>query len=227
MTERKLSTKKATYDELKRKLLNTQIKLKKYQRLYQNSEERYTKFANLHKKCISEEKYISVLSKMFTPGQIKLIMNPSSVKIKWCEEDFSAAMSARSYGTAAYEYWRCTRGIPMPAPSTLRKRAALINFEPGVLSSVLKHMELKRENMVLRETLCVASFDEIYTSPQIDIEKKREQVVNILKSHSYDTVVSSYIFFFRLVLTKPPRCQSCGDYLAAGSKLYIIITTQQ
>lgn len=144
-----------------------------------NSEHKVSELEKALKKSMPKYEIEKNLSRIFTPGQIKMVLNPKLTKITWSEEDISAAMTARSYGNASYEYWRCTRNVPMPAPSTLRKRSSALNFEPGVLKSVFNHMKMKSSEMELRETLCTLAFDEIHISRQVDIDKKTEQVVRI------------------------------------------------
>jgi hypothetical protein len=98
-------------------------------------------------------------------------------------EDISAAMSARSYGARAYHYWRTKRNMPLPGMSTLRKWAGSFCFEPGVLKPVMDHMKLKSSQLPSIEKLAVLSFDEIHISQQIDIDKKKEQVVSFFYVH--------------------------------------------
>lgn len=111
---------------------------------------------------ISKRDVENWLSRIFTPGQIRAVMNPDKQKSMWAKEDITAAMSAASYGLASYEYWRQIRHIPMPTPSTLRKWAEKIVFQPGILKSVLKHMGYKGQKMSEISRLTVISFEEIY-----------------------------------------------------------------
>jgi hypothetical protein len=52
------------------------------------------------------------LSAVFTPGQIKRLLDPSKKRIVSNPEDISAAMSAYSYAAKAYHYWRTKRNMP-------------------------------------------------------------------------------------------------------------------
>jgi hypothetical protein len=113
------------------------------------------------------------LSAVFTPGQIKRLLDPSKKRIVWNPEDISAAMSAGSYGARAYHYWRTKRNMPLPGMSTLRKWAGSFCFEPGVLKPVMDHMKLKSSQLPSIEKLAVLSFDEIHISQQIEIDKKK------------------------------------------------------
>ena len=81
-------------------------------------------------------------------------MNPALQQVNWSDEDYSAAMSARCYCSASYEYWRSVRKIPMPALSNIRRKAATVNLEHGTLTSVFNHMKLKASAMEFRDRLC-------------------------------------------------------------------------
>lgn len=175
-----MAVKQKELEEMTERCQKEKAEKMEFKNAWERSEEMVAKMEEDRKQCNKATVPIQELSRMFSPGQIRMIKDPTLKKVHWSEEDYATAMSARSYGHAAYEYWRCTRNIPMPAPSTLRKKAATINFEPGVLLSVFNHMRLKSTTMGPRERLCVASFDEVYNSQQIDIDKKHELVVNFL-----------------------------------------------
>lgn len=88
-----------------------------------------------------------LLGKMFSPGQIHLILNPSLQKRKWFSEDIAHAMSFRCVSPKGYRYMREVMQIPLPGLSTLRKWVSTINLEPGVLCSVLYCMNAKRKTI--------------------------------------------------------------------------------
>lgn len=67
--------------------------------------------------------------------------------------------------------------FPLPALSTLRKRAAKVVIQEGLLHSVMKLMETKGKTMKEHERLCVLCFDEIYCSQNIEIDRKLEKKV--------------------------------------------------
>lgn len=123
------------------------------------------------------------LGKVFTPGQVKMLLNPSQKRVKWTTEDMTAAMAAHNHGNRSYEYWRLIRHLPHPAPSTIRKWAGGVNFEPGLLSPILKHMKIISKSMEEVHCLSITAFDDVYLSNQIDVDKRYEQVVSMCFAH--------------------------------------------
>lgn len=82
-----------------------------------------------------------VLGKLFSPGQIKKLMNPEKT-IRWSPTDIASAISLRSVSPKAYRYLRSLQ-YPLPALSTLRKWASTIEIIPGILKSVISLMKKK------------------------------------------------------------------------------------
>jgi hypothetical protein len=69
----------------------------------------------------------TILGRVFTPGQMKKLMNPEKKSIKWCPEDISSAISFRSVTPKGYRYLR-TNNHPLPGLSTLRTWAATFDI---------------------------------------------------------------------------------------------------
>ncbi|XP_024879022.1 uncharacterized protein LOC112459234 [Temnothorax curvispinosus] len=57
-------------------------------------------------KELMEQKMTELLGKMFSPGQIRMILNPSLRKIKWSSEDIARAISLRCVSPKAYRYMK-------------------------------------------------------------------------------------------------------------------------
>ncbi|XP_018403463.1 PREDICTED: uncharacterized protein LOC108780305 [Cyphomyrmex costatus] len=71
-----------------------------------------------------EAKMYDVLKIVFSPGQIKMLLNPSERKrIVWSSENIASAMELRCVSSKAYRYLRNVQKIPLPSLSTLRKCA--------------------------------------------------------------------------------------------------------
>ena len=66
--------------------------------------------------------------------------------------------------------------------STLRKYAANLQLDQGVLEEVMRVMKLKSKNKTKREKICILFFDEIHLSAEIEIDKKTEQKVGPAKT---------------------------------------------
>jgi len=119
-----------------------------------------------------------LLGKMFSPGQIRLILNPFLHKMKWSSKDIAHAISLRSVSPKAYRYMKNVLQIPLPGLSTLRRWASTNDVEPGVLFSVL-HC---KKSMPDIERLVVLTFDKIYVNNKIAIDRKLEKVIGLHKT---------------------------------------------
>lgn len=113
---------------------------------------------------------------VFTKGQIKLLLHPNQKRVVWSVEDISSAIALRSVTPKGYRYLR-KKGVPLPSLSTLRKWAAKIQVHPGVLTDVVKMMKTKGKDQPVHQKLCILSFDEIYISQHIEIERKEERPI--------------------------------------------------
>ncbi|XP_071574859.1 uncharacterized protein [Temnothorax nylanderi] len=124
-----------------------------------------------------ETKMYDVLKKVFTPGQIRMLLNPSQKYVNWSSEDIASAMSLRCVSPKAYRYLKNVMKIPLPSLQTLRRWATDINVEPGVLNAILDCMRFKSKSMPDFETLVILTFDEVYLSNKVAIDRKKQQVV--------------------------------------------------
>lgn len=113
---------------------------------------------------VMKKKLQDMLSPFFTPGQIKMIMNPKQKMTRWSSVDISAAISLKSVSPKAYRYLRKTKKIPLPALSTLRKWVANFNIDEGILKDVLQIMKCKGQNMTDMEKVTMICFGEIHLS---------------------------------------------------------------
>jgi len=93
------------------------------------------------------------LSSVFTPGQIKMLLNLSQKKTHWSSEDIAAAMSLRSVSPKAYVYLRKARNIPLSGMSTLRRWAAAFDLTEGILKNVVDIMKYKGQFMTETEKM--------------------------------------------------------------------------
>lgn len=124
----------------------------------------------------TKEKVYEILRPVFTIGQIKKLLNPNKKAIKWNSDDIATAIALRSVTPKGYRYLR-KKNYPLPALSTLRKKAAEIMIEPGVLEEVLSVMKSKEKDLSSQEKICVLAFDELYISQDIEIDRKKEKTV--------------------------------------------------
>lgn len=147
------------------------IQLKEKIKLLENqNSELQKKFQEIEQ---TVENYEEILSKVFTRGQIKKLKNSGSNKrVYWSAEDIASAISLRSVSPKAYRYLKANN-FPLPAMSTLRKWVRNIDVSRGCLTSVISVMKKKAADFSNVDRLCVLTFDEIYVSNKIDIDKKK------------------------------------------------------
>lgn len=145
----------------------------------QKYKELFNKNQNLEKdlkKAKSEIPDLTVLHKIFTPGQIKLLFNPSKKRIRWASDDIASSISLRSISPKLYRFLR-EQGFPLPGLSTLRDWAKCLNLEQGTLASVMELMKVKAREMPELNRLAVLAFDKIYISNNVSIDPAIQQIV--------------------------------------------------
>lgn len=122
------------------------------------------------------ERAVNALHKVFTPGQIKKLMSPNDIRIKWSLEDITSAITLRSLNAKTYRYLRNVKKMPLPCVTTLQNWCVTFNVPPGILKHVLKIMERKGHELTTTEKLTVLTFDEVYVSNKLDLERKEQKV---------------------------------------------------
>lgn len=132
-----------------------------------------------------EVKVQNILLKVFSPGQVKTLLNPNK-RIKWSSEDIACAISLRSVSAKAYRYLRNKLKYPLPALSTLRRWVSKLVCSPGILNQVLLIMKNNGKALNDFEKLTCLSFDEMSLSKRLCFERKDEHVFG---PHSHAQVV--------------------------------------
>ena len=106
-----------------------------------------------------------ILSKCFTPGQIKCLMGGKS-SVRWTSDDIANALTLRALSPKAYAYLR-RKKIPLPCRSTLQKWIRSFRCRPGILEEVLSLLKAKAATFDSMEKLAVLSFDEMHLDGRI------------------------------------------------------------
>lgn len=75
--------------------------------------------------------------------------------------------------------------IPLSAMSTLRNWARKFNVMPGILNDVLAIMKNKAGNLTELERFTVLTFDEVYISNYVAINRKDEEVSGLYKTYQF------------------------------------------
>nr|XP_012218088.1 PREDICTED: uncharacterized protein LOC105669613 [Linepithema humile] len=154
------------------------------------------KITNIHERhsAIDKQKEAkkiaaNALHKVFTPGQIKMLLSSNVTRIKWSSKDIMSAIALlRSLSSKAYRYLRNVKKMPMPCTSTLNNWCGVFNVAPGILKDVLKIMVDKGRNLSTVEKLTVLTFDELIMGGGYDhptpVELRQRLKWYILGKHS-------------------------------------------
>ena len=86
----------------------------------------------------------------------------------------------------AYIYVRDTLKYPLPGISTLQRWASNISLRGGLLTDVIKIMELSGIDKTDRDRVTVLSFDETKVSYEYEYDQKEDEVIG---PHNYMQVV--------------------------------------
>jgi len=124
------------------------------------------------------------LRMVFTSGQIKRIMSPNSSRT-WSAEDISSSIALRSVSSRAYNYLRTVKNVPLPCVQTLRNWSAYFNVKPGILKNVIQIMQSKGRDLSMVDKLTVLSFDEIYISNKVDLERREQKIYGPHKTSQF------------------------------------------
>ena len=161
-----------------------------------------------------------LLKKIFTPGQIRLLLNPGLSKTKWSNEDIANAISLRCASPKGYRYMKNVMKIPLPGMSTLRRWTNRVRVEPGILSSVINVMIAKKKCMPDVQKLVVLSFDEMYLSYKISIEREKEQVIGPHKTCQCVMVRSLFSSWKQLIYYQYDKAMDVSTFFEIISKLH-------
>ncbi|XP_044007627.1 uncharacterized protein LOC122852096 isoform X2 [Aphidius gifuensis] len=127
-----ISKRKIQADEYRKEIDILKQKLKKLEtvntKLLQSLAVNETK---LEKKDKLLQKYMKALTSVFTPTQIKILMNPGQTKSHWKAEDIASAISLQAVSPQCYRYLRMKMNFPLPSITTLKKWASKVDLNPG------------------------------------------------------------------------------------------------
>lgn len=109
---------------------------------------------------------------LFSPGQQKLLKNGK--RITWSDEDISMAASLHAAGSKAYKLLQ-KRGFPLPSRRTLRRKASMIDVQPGFITPVLPILEDAGTDPLRK--YCTISFDDMKIREQYEFDISRGRVL--------------------------------------------------
>ena len=132
-----------------------------------------------------ETTIMEAFSDFLTPNQID-ILTKKKTKARWTNDEISRAFTLRYFSVRVYIYVRDTLKYPLPGISTLQRWASNISLRGGLLTDVIKIMELSGIDKTDRDRVTVLSFDETKVSYEYEYDQKEDEVIG---PHNYMQVV--------------------------------------
>lgn len=155
--------------------LNQQVE--QLQKSMQQTSETIVQMKADNKKKIENIIPVDALRKIFTTGQIKMLMSQNKqTRVTWSADDITSAIALKSISPRAYKYLRNIRNMLLPCITTLHNWCAGFTIPTGILKDVLQIMKEKGKDLCTQEKVTVLSFDEIYISNKIDLERKEQKI---------------------------------------------------
>ncbi|XP_035206866.1 uncharacterized protein LOC118181783 [Stegodyphus dumicola] len=116
------------------------------------------------------------LQTIFTENQIKILTGKQKY-VHWTNDEISNAFTLRYLSRKAYIFVRNKLQYPLPGVSSLRRWARTIEMRHGLLSSILRIMEVAGENLDNFQRLTVLSFDEIKVEKTLEYDAINDEIV--------------------------------------------------
>lgn len=164
---------------------------------YQSEEKRQLKKIKFFKKQVAyyrkrsktvgntKKQVHDILSKILTKNQIAIILNKKK-KVKWTADEIGTAFTLRYFSKKSYVYLRSKLNYPLPGLSTLRRWAKHIDLRHGVLTDVLKFMELEGQTMQPRDKCVILQYDEIKVKATYEYDTVADEIIG---PHNYMQVI--------------------------------------
>lgn len=137
-------------------------------------------------KCANKKALCDIkkeLWKYFTEAQIDAMLTDRNIGT-YNDHDISEALLLHSFSSKAYRCLREKKNVPLPSVSTLNRRVAKLDLEPGLLLSVLQLLNQKAETMSEFDRLCVLSFDETSLASDWSYDKASDTLYMVLNKNS-------------------------------------------
>lgn len=101
-----------------------------------------------------------ILKMVLTENQVRLLLKKKKL-VRWTSEEIAVAFTIRYYSKKCYLYIKNKLHYPLPGLSSLRRWAAKININQGLLRDVLSLLKLAGEDKTEFERTVVLQFDEV------------------------------------------------------------------
>ena len=98
---------------------------------------------------------------------------------EWSEEDLSKALHVMSVSKPAYNLFRQYFKLPLPHPSTLKKKYSFVHFSPGFIDITFEYLNdlQNRADWNPDDALVMICHDEMGTSNVASLDTKSEQCI--------------------------------------------------
>ena len=113
------------------------------------------------KKLSKELEELKSSLSIFNDDQWKALSSKSMRGYYWSDETVTKALQLRfACGSSGYDML-ISQGFPLPNNRTLQRRMQNIDFQPGILTGIMKLLKLKVEKFSEDETFCNLVLDEM------------------------------------------------------------------
>jgi hypothetical protein len=131
--------------------------------------------------CKQEKEETNAMKKFFTKNQMDLLLKRRK-RVNWTSEEAASAFTLRYYSKKSYLYVKSTLQFPLPGLSSLRRWASKLKITNGILTNILKFMQLAGESMNDFEKTVVLCFDEVKVKNVLEYDVGNDR---ILGPHNY------------------------------------------
>jgi len=124
--------------------------------------------------------YKTVINKILTPLQTR-IMVEGMKRANWTEVEMAKAILLKKVSSKAYDLVRTQWNIPLPCDSLIRKWCSEIDFQPGILHSILRLLKEKFVDSSTMYRQCVMGLDEMSIESEIAYDQKHDVILGPFK----------------------------------------------
>lgn len=118
----------------------------------------------------------NTLNTTFSKAQVELLCGKKK-KVFWSNDDIAKAFTLRYLGKRSYTFLRSNLKFPLPHLSTLQKWASKLNFKQGILTDVLRLIQIAGINMTSFEKVAVIDFDEVKVECVYEYDKTNDEII--------------------------------------------------
>lgn len=157
--------------KLKEKIIYQTKKIKNYQKRLSSLKQSVKKSKVTIYTILPFLTFLSTVAKMLVLMQIR----GNSKRRLWDKNEREFAISFFYKSPSAYKFLR-SKGVILPAPSTIRGWIGQNMFKTGIDEGILKHLGMKCSSLKERDKKCIVAFDEMSIKDFLEYNKKLDIV---------------------------------------------------